>query len=169
MRFSSSRKRLKVEALKQFAKVSDSDFVLDLGGGETPCSYNTTNVDLVKGVDFDLFETSEKFDVVVLADSLYYSKNPLALLKKCRGWLKPNGKIVVSVFASEWYNRVVLSLMSSVLYLWDEQTLNTLLVEAGFSNARFTRFATPWLTLPLFIDCKWRFGKGLFAVAECGC
>jgi GT2 family glycosyltransferase/2-polyprenyl-3-methyl-5-hydroxy-6-metoxy-1,4-benzoquinol methylase/tetratricopeptide (TPR) repeat protein len=39
----------------------------------------------------------EPFDVVVCADVLEHLKNPLAVLRKIHHWLKPNGRVVISL------------------------------------------------------------------------
>lgn len=177
LRFSAERSRLKVEALKRWANVKDEESVLDLGGGLNPITPNAWIVDKQpipegntnKYFDFDFDEirfVEELFDVVVISDALYYSKNPLALLKKIRGWLKPDGRLVLGVFSPEWYNRVVLDIKAPAFYCWDETTLRFLLNEAGFKRTRFVRFKLPLLSLPAFFDSRLRFGKRIFCEAK---
>lgn len=166
LRFSKNRSRMRGEALKKWARVPENAFVLDLGGGINPFNENSTVVDIQKGLDFDEYETNEKFDSVACVDAIYYSKNPLALLKKAKAWLKPNGRLLIGIFSPEWYNRVVLDIKTPAFYLWDEKVMTYLLEEAGFEVVKTTRFKLQLLSLPLFFPSWTRFGKRIFFEAK---
>jgi trans-aconitate methyltransferase len=50
-------------------------------------------------VDMDHWETSDRFDAVVLNESLYYSADdPRQLFERALGWLTEDGIVIVSMF-----------------------------------------------------------------------
>lgn len=154
MRISKTRRQMRIAALRRWAMVFRDHSVLDVGGGIYPISKNAVVVDLVNPntgnrwikADFDKFDTKDRFNIVVISESLQCSKNPLALLKKAKTWLKENGKLVIAVPISgnvkvKW---------DSTLYGWNEYTLENILKEAGFHHISFIRFKTKRLSLPIF-------------------
>jgi 2-polyprenyl-3-methyl-5-hydroxy-6-metoxy-1,4-benzoquinol methylase len=48
--------------------------------------------------DMDRWDTSERFDAIVLNESLTYSVDPRQMLERTLGWLAPNGIVIVSMF-----------------------------------------------------------------------
>ena len=46
------------------------------------------------------WDTTERFDVVVLDECLYYSVDPFALFERSLGWLSADGVVIVSMFRS---------------------------------------------------------------------
>lgn len=47
--------------------------------------------------DMDEWESAEQFDVIILNESLYYSRRPVQLLQKIARWLVPGGALIVSM------------------------------------------------------------------------
>jgi trans-aconitate methyltransferase len=47
--------------------------------------------------DMDEWEAAEQFDVIILNESLYYSRRPVQLLQKQARWLLPGGALIVSM------------------------------------------------------------------------
>lgn len=160
------RHRLKIEGLKKWGNVSEEDKVLDVGGGLNKVTGNAFAIDKAGEpdllVDMDVFETSELFDVVVMGDSLIYSRNPLALLVKVKGWLKDGGRIVLSVHNTGCVRQM--RIVKPLLYSWDETALRFLLLEAGFSETRFSFFKFCLFSLPF--DAGRFFSRRLFCEAR---
>jgi 2-polyprenyl-3-methyl-5-hydroxy-6-metoxy-1,4-benzoquinol methylase len=48
--------------------------------------------------DMNHWGTTERFDVVVLNESLYYSENPRDLFERAVSWLSEYGLVIVSIF-----------------------------------------------------------------------
>ena len=48
--------------------------------------------------DMNVWDSTERFDAVVLNESLYYSENPRDLFERAVGWLLEDGVVVVSIF-----------------------------------------------------------------------
>ena len=44
------------------------------------------------------FETTEKWDCIILSEMLYYCKDPIALLRKMTGFLAPRGVILITIY-----------------------------------------------------------------------
>lgn len=165
MRFGKNRRRLRIEAFKQWANVKNEEKVLDVGGGSYPITKSALVVDITRPKtnnqwiqeDLDSFDTHKKFDVVVFSASLYYSKNPLILLKRAKKWLKQSGRLELAVFVPG-----KVKVTEPIFYSWTESTLRNLLGEAGYKKIRFTRFKTPRLSLPIFSE---KYGKRIFCEA----
>jgi 2-polyprenyl-3-methyl-5-hydroxy-6-metoxy-1,4-benzoquinol methylase len=47
------------------------------------------------------FDTSEKFDVIIFNECLYYFQDPLAILEKYKCFLEKNGVLIMSMYASD--------------------------------------------------------------------
>lgn len=113
--------------------LAESQTVLDVGCGEavlhgflgSECGY--TGIDpsalAIAGASknkgrFDLelfhgfaedFHTTERFDAVVFNEMLYYSKNPVRLVSKFAGLIKPGGVMVCSIYQHSgvsWLKRI---------------------------------------------------------------
>jgi len=50
--------------------------------------------------DMDHWDTSERFDVIVLDECLYYSVDPCKMFERALGWLTVDGVVIVSMFRS---------------------------------------------------------------------
>lgn len=50
--------------------------------------------------DMDHWDTSERFDVIVLDECLYYSVDPCKMFERALGWLSDDGVVIVSMFRS---------------------------------------------------------------------
>ncbi len=50
--------------------------------------------------DMDYWDTTERFNVVVLDESLYYSADPFEMFERSLGWLAEDGMVIVSMFRS---------------------------------------------------------------------
>lgn len=59
----------------------------------------------VRACLFEDFETDERFDNVIAARVLEHVDDPVLLLKRCRGWLAPGGRIHVVVPNADSLNR----------------------------------------------------------------
>lgn len=53
-------------------------------------------VDVIEGY-WEEFEPSAKFSDIILFETLEHYSEPVSLLARCRGWLSPGGRILVSV------------------------------------------------------------------------
>lgn len=60
---------------------------------------------------FENFNTSRKYDVIVLGHVLEHVENPIELLKKVKTWVKPNGLILAAVPNSNSIHRQAAVLM----------------------------------------------------------
>ncbi len=50
--------------------------------------------------DMDYWDTTERFNVVVLDECLYYSADPFEMFERSLGWLAEDGVVIVSMFRS---------------------------------------------------------------------
>ena len=56
----------------------------------------TTSGDFRTGVIGEIEYPSEKFDVIISMDSIYFAKDMEAFVKQARNWLKPGGIFFVA-------------------------------------------------------------------------
>ena len=64
--------------------------------------------------DMNLWDTTERFGVVVLNESLYYSENPRDLFERAVSWLSEEGVVIVSIFRQLAGSRRVWSQVEAV-------------------------------------------------------
>ena len=62
----------------------------------------------------NLWDTTERFGVVVLNESLYYSENPRDLFERAVSWLSEEGVVIVSIFRQLAGSRRVWSQVEAV-------------------------------------------------------
>lgn len=66
--------------------------------------FSTCKAEIVEGY-FETFESAEKFDIIVMGFVLEHVDDPKIILKHFKQFLKPNGKIYVTVPNAEVMNR----------------------------------------------------------------
>jgi 2-polyprenyl-3-methyl-5-hydroxy-6-metoxy-1,4-benzoquinol methylase len=59
----------------------------------------------------DLFEVSERYDVITFIDSFFYFQNPLEVLKKCKELLTEDGILLLRLTNRNWLARFRLKLL----------------------------------------------------------
>jgi 2-polyprenyl-3-methyl-5-hydroxy-6-metoxy-1,4-benzoquinol methylase len=64
--------------------------------------------------DMNHWDTTERFDVVVLNESLYYSENPRDLFERAVSWLTREGVVIVSTFRQSPGTRRIWSQVEAV-------------------------------------------------------
>jgi len=64
--------------------------------------------------DMNHWDTTERFDVVVLNESLYYSENPRDLFERAASWLTGEGVVIVSTFRQSPGSRRIWSQVDAV-------------------------------------------------------
>lgn len=130
---------------------------------------------------FETFSPSSKFNTVFAAAVLHHVDNPLAVLRRVRSWLHPEGKVIVTVPNSESIHRAIavatglerdLSSISrtgkqmGVIRTFNSTQLEDLINRAGFFNAvqhpSFVKFL-PYSEMVEFTESQL---ESLFALAE---
>lgn len=70
--------------------------------------------------DMEKFKTTEKFDVIMFNESIYYAKNPINLLKRYAHFLKPDGHIIISIYETE-ENRQLMDTIEAAYQIKEQQ------------------------------------------------
>lgn len=114
----------------------------------------------VETADMNTFETAERFDRIVSVEMFEHIANWSALLQRCKGWLYPNGRMFMHVFANraapyrfnvadeaDWIAQHFFSggVMPSRALIHNFADIFTVENEWWWSGANYARTADAWL------------------------
>ncbi len=113
--------------------------------------------------DMDHWDTSERFDVIVLDECLYYSVDPCKMFERALGWLTVDGVVIVSMFRSFGARYIWSQILSPAVEALAACAVKDAMREA-FGTSRCCKLAVPTLQLNVIgalreiVRCHWNFG-----------
>jgi len=69
--------------------------------------------------DMEVYEPKEQFDAVVFNESVYYAKDPIQLMQRYAQFLRPDGRMILSIYESE-ATRALMTAIESAYTLKEE-------------------------------------------------
>ncbi|MEW6118092.1 MAG: class I SAM-dependent methyltransferase [Nitrospirota bacterium] len=102
-----------------------------------------------------------KYDAILCRHVLEHLEHPKMVLESFRDYLAPHGRLILVVPCERWNEIPDADDINHHLYCWNPQTLNNLLVAAGFKvdRFRFEYYGARRKLIPVFR----RFGGNLYA------
>jgi cyclopropane fatty-acyl-phospholipid synthase-like methyltransferase len=118
------------------------------------------------------FQPTQPYDTITAFDVLEHSAEPRAFVKRLRGWLRPGGKLILTLpDVSSVYPRVLMGRHwfyywpDEHLFYFDPDTVSRLLREEGFEVKKIARSHKP-LSLDYAARNLENFNRGLGRVAR---
>lgn len=74
--------------------------------------------------DFESFTSESRYDVILFNESLSYARDPVAILKHCRGLLSPEGVFLISLCYNWWQNPLMDRITSAYRTLQSSDVIN---------------------------------------------
>lgn len=103
----------------------------------TACAF-AVETTKIRHITAEAFETNDLYDCIVLSESLYYSPDPVALLKKFSAYLRPGGILIVSVYQKQ-----------------EQFSLRTS-ISRRIGRSRMSNISCTKLALQFFLEHNWR-------------